>query len=252
MIRGLWVALMTAAATAWYGSQAIGASLLGMTGPLYSRLTQRWARAILRASSAPVLTHGMEAVDWSQPQVLVANHISGYDIYAIAAVMPGPFAFVAKKELERIPLFGSAWKAAGHISIDRSDRQKAVQSLQRAAEKMRRDRTTVIIYPEGTRSRSGTLQPFKKGAFVLAAQARVPIIPVVVRDSDLIQKPGSFRISPHPIHLHFCAPVDPEAYGEQGTDAIIAAVRSEMLQVLREHGGARYAVAERRAGEAEA
>jgi 1-acyl-sn-glycerol-3-phosphate acyltransferase len=177
-------------------------------------------------------------VDWSQPQVLVSNHISGYDIFAIAGVMPGPFAFVAKKELERIPVFGRAWKAAGHISIDRSDRQKAIQSLQRAAEKMRRDRTAVIIYPEGTRSRSGALQPFKKGAFVLAQQAGVPIVPVVVRDSDLIQRPGSHRIDPRPIHLHFCPAIRTDGPGEQGVDALIERARAEMLRVLAEERGA--------------
>ena len=252
MIRFAWVALVSVVATAGYGLVAIGASLFGVRGPLYSRLTRDWARAILRASNTPVVTHGMDDVDWSQPHVLACNHISGYDIFALASVMPGPFAFVAKKELERIPLFGSAWKAAGHISIDRSDRQKAIQSLHRAGEKMRRDRTTVIIYPEGTRSRSGHLQSFKKGAFILAIQARVPIIPVVVRDSDLILRPGTFRVTPRPIHLHFCPPVDPERFSEQSIDGLAATVRGEMVRVLEENGGQRYLGSERRAVEREA
>lgn len=252
MIRFAWVMLVTAAATAGYGLVAIGASLFGVRGPLYSRLTRDWARTILRASRTPVVTHGLDEVDWSQPHVLACNHISGYDIFALASVMPGPFAFVAKKELERIPLFGSAWKAAGHISIDRSDRQKAIQSLHRAAEKMRRDRTTVIIYPEGTRSRTGKLQPFKKGAFVLAIQAHVPIVPVVVRDSDLVVRPGSFRVTPRPIHLHFCPRVDPDRFGEQGIDALVSTVRGEMVRVLEENGGQRYLGPERRSADREA
>jgi 1-acyl-sn-glycerol-3-phosphate acyltransferase len=179
-----------------------------------------------------VVVHGMEAVEWSESNILVSNHISGYDIFALAGVMPGRFAFVAKKELESIPFFGTAWKAAGHISIDRSDRQKAIQSLRVAAEKMHRDHTTVIIFAEGTRSRSGELMPFKKGAFVLAQQAGVPIVPVVIRGSDRIQKPNSLRITPNPVHLHFCAPILTAEFEEERVDALMDAVRSRMVEVI--------------------
>lgn len=233
MIRTVWVFLVVGLATLFFGLIAIGASLLRVRGGVYAWATRQWSRTILAASATPVVVEGMDEVDWSRPHLLVSNHLSGYDIFAIAGVLPLPYYFVAKKELERIPFFGRAWKAAGHISIDRSDRQKAIQSLRRAGEKMRRERTTVIIFPEGTRSRTGGLQPFKKGAFVLAAQAGVPIVPVVVRGSDQIAPPGTMRVRPRPIELEFCAPIDPAQYGEERVEALMEQVRARMLARLR-------------------
>ena len=224
--------LVTSLATLLFGSIAIIAAIFRVRGPIYARVTQSWARAALWASRTPVVVHGMDAVDWSRSNVLVSNHISGYDIYAIAGVLPGPFAFVAKKELEKIPFFGTAWKAAGHISIDRSDRQKAIQSLRVAADRLKLETTTVIIFAEGTRSRTGELQPFKKGAFVLATQAGVPIIPVVIRGSDLIQKPNSRRVYPRTIHLFFGSPIETTDYAEERVDALMDAVRASMVRIM--------------------
>jgi 1-acyl-sn-glycerol-3-phosphate acyltransferase len=147
VIRLLWVGLNTALSTFLFGLIAIVASLLRVRGRIYYWCTQQWSRAILWASATPVVTHGMAEIDWQQPLVLISNHVSSYDIFAIAGVLPVPYSFVAKKELERIPFFGTAWKAAGHISIDRSDRQKAMQSLRRAGDKIRAEHGTVFIFP---------------------------------------------------------------------------------------------------------
>lgn len=231
MIRALWVGLVVGVATLFFGLIAIGGALLRVRGRLYFWATQSWSRTILRASGTPVVTHGLEAVPWDAPQVLVSNHISGYDIFALAAVMPRPFSFVGKKELDSIPFFGMAWKAAGHISIDRSDRQKAIASLKRAGEKLRRERGTVIIFPEGTRSSDGSLLPFKKGAFALALEARVPVVPAVITGSDRIVGPG-LRIRPEAIHIHFGAPIEPPPQLSGGADQMLVAVRERMSATL--------------------
>lgn len=233
MIRSAWVALNIALATLFFGFIAIVGSLLRVRGRLYFWATQQWSRGILWASAVPVVPHGMDRVDWSSPQVLVSNHVSFYDVFALAAILPAPYAFVAKKELERIPFFGMAWKAAGHISIDRSDRNSAIQSLRRAGQSIREQRSTVIIFPEGTRSLTGELLPFKKGAFTLAMEARVPVVPVVVRGSAEIQRPGSLRIRPRPIHVYFGEPFTPSEFAGTGTESFIAAVRGRMGEMLR-------------------
>jgi 1-acyl-sn-glycerol-3-phosphate acyltransferase len=232
----VWVVSATVVATLVCGVIAIGASLLRFRGRIYYLMTRAWARVILRASGTPVVTTGMERIDWSQPHVLVANHVSDYDILALAGALPVPYAFVAKKELERVPFFGTAWKAAGHISIDRSDREKAVQSLHQAGAKMREERTIVIIFPEGTRSRTGELQPFKKGAFVLAIEAHVPILPVAIRGSTHIRPPGSVRIEPRPIHLHFLEPIPPPAHSHHGVETLMAEVRRVLVSALARPG----------------
>lgn len=232
MIRTVWFFLVVAAATAFYGVRAIVASLLGVKGTLYSALTQSWARAILRGAGVPVVAHGLENVRPGEPQVIVSNHVSWFDIFAIASVLPLPFYFVAKKELERIPLFGAAWKAAGHISIDRSNRQKAIQSLRDAGEQVRRERGSVIIFPEGTRSRSGRLQPFKKGAFSLATEAGVPVVPTVVTGSYDIMRPDSWMIRAQTVHLRFAEPVLPAP--RESSDALTERVRAIIAGVLDE------------------
>jgi 1-acyl-sn-glycerol-3-phosphate acyltransferase len=234
VIRSAWVAINLALSTLFFGLIAIVGSLLRVRGRLYYWATQQWSRAVLWASAVPVLAYGMDRVDWKSPQVLVSNHVSFYDVFALAGILPAPYAFMAKKELERIPFFGMAWKAAGHISIDRSDRASALQSLRRAGESIRRQRSTVVIFPEGTRSLTGTMLPFKKGAFTLAMEAGVPVVPVVVHGSAEIQRPGSLRIRPRTIHVHFGKPMHPDDHAEEGVDGFMKAVRSRMEAMLAE------------------
>ncbi len=234
MIRTLWVGINVGAATLFLGTIAIGASLLRVRGDLYSRLTRTWSRWILWASDTPLIVHGLDNVRPDEPQVVVSNHVSGYDIFAVAAALPGTFSFVAKKELERIPFFGTAWKAAGHISIDRSNRQQALLSLQKAGEKIRREKGTVIIYPEGTRSKTGELLPFKKGAFMLAVEAQVPIVPTVVRGTRRIVHDERWTIHPQPIHIHFGTPVSTHGFRAGSAERLMETVRAQMLAMLNE------------------
>ncbi len=231
MIRTLWTALAGSAALVYLGLPVLFHARFGdKPTKWYVDMTRRWARAMLRFSGCRVVVHGMENVHPDQPQVIVANHVSWFDVFAIAAVVEVPYHFVAKKELERVPFFGPAWKAAGHISIDRSDRERALASLQVAGEKIRRDRSAVIIFPEGTRSRSGRLQPFKKGAFQLARGSGVPIVPAVVTGSFRIMPPGSWIVRPDTIHVHFLPPV-PTA-GAEDVQALMDEVYSVMLREL--------------------
>jgi 1-acyl-sn-glycerol-3-phosphate acyltransferase len=229
VIRFLWTLLHAVLATLFFGGIVILASLFRVRGRVYSWATREWARGILWASGTRVLTRDADAVDWTEPQVLVANHIAAFDILAVAAVVPAPFAFIAKHELGRIPFFGKAMESAGHIFVDRSDRQKSIQSLRRAGTKMRREHSTVIIFPEGTRSLTGALQPFKKGAFMLALEGGVRLLPVVIRGSDRILHTHPLRVTPGTIHLRFGEPVQPGAPGEQSADVLMETVRGKML-----------------------
>lgn len=203
VLRALWMLFWIFCATIGIGGSAIVMALFGIRGPVYVRMTRAWARMALGSSGSDAVLHGLENVVPGRPFVLVANHVSWFDIFAIAAKLPVDYHFVAKKELERIPVFGLAWRAAGHISIDRGNRESAARSLRKAGEQMREQNSVVIIFAEGTRSRSGRLLPFKKGAFVLAAETGIPVIPTVVTGSYDIMRPDTFIVRPATIHVYF-------------------------------------------------
>ncbi|HZD05534.1 MAG TPA: lysophospholipid acyltransferase family protein, partial [Longimicrobiales bacterium] len=127
-----------------------------------------------------------------------------------AASLPVDYRFVAKKELARIPIFGAAWQACGHIAIDRQDRGAAVESLGEARRQVGDASPTIVMFPEGTRSPDGALHAFKKGAFVLAIQAGVPVVPTAIIGSRAIMEKGSLKVRSGTIRVRIgeAIPVD--------------------------------------------
>jgi 1-acyl-sn-glycerol-3-phosphate acyltransferase len=171
------------------------------------RYPRLWAKTILRWSGARIEVEGMERVDWERPMILVSNHQSWFDVFALVATIPAKLRFVAKEELSRIPIFGGAWRACGHVSVNRADRDDAIASLERAGARIRDESLAVIFFPEGTRSPDGELKRFKKGAFVLAIQTGTPVIPLGIAGTREIMPKGSFRIRPGRIRIVMGDPI---------------------------------------------
>ncbi|WP_420126314.1 lysophospholipid acyltransferase family protein [Longimicrobium sp.] len=231
LLRAVWMIFWMFWITLFIGGSAVILALFGVRGHIFPVMSRQWARASLWVSGSRAVGHGLERIVPGQPLIVVANHVSWFDIFAIAGMLPVDFHFVAKKELERVPIFGLAWRAAGHISIDRSNRERAVQSLRKAGEQMRAQKSVVVIFAEGTRSRTGRLQPFKKGAFVLAQETGIPILPTVVTGSYDIMRPDTFLVRPATIHVYFEPPVDPA--GLKG-DELMERVRQVFVERLEE------------------
>lgn len=220
--------------TVWTATRMLLSAAL--RSPRFPEMAQEaprgWAATILRAARVKVEVEGLEHLVGSGPAVLVANHESWFDVFAMVAHLPVNYRFVGKIELTRIPFFGPAWVSAGHIAIDRSDRDRAIESLQRAGETLRREGAVVVMFPEGTRSRDGKLLPFKKGAFVLALQTGVPVIPVGISGSRPIMPKGAWRVRPGTIRIRIGPPIPPGAKGEKGRDALLREAR-EKVEGLR-------------------
>jgi 1-acyl-sn-glycerol-3-phosphate acyltransferase len=233
LIRTVWVALNGILATVPLSLTVIVAGLLGIRGSIYDDMARLWSRWILWASGTRVRIHGFQNVHEERPQIIASNHQSWYDVFAIAANLPGAFKFVAKKELGRIPFFGWGWRAAGHISIDRSNTQAAIRSLEKAEEAMRRQHAKVVIFPEGTRSPSGDLLPFKKGAFMLALHSGVEIVPAGVSGGRTILRKGDWRIHKGEITLRFGEPIPSAQYNVDTRDQLVTRVRAVVAQLMK-------------------
>lgn len=172
-----------------------------------------WAPGLLRAAGGRFDVEGLERVDWSQPYVLVANHQSVIDICALFRAVPVPLRFLLKQEMTRVPFINWYAKAMGMVFIPRDDRRGATLSLRRSAELVRSG-AIVCIFPEGTRSRDGTMGRFKPGAFQVAIESGARVLPVALEGTGAVLPPdGAFRARPGPIRVRFGAPLELQADG---------------------------------------
>lgn len=240
-MRSLWVGLHLVAATLVLGPLALAAALLRAPDRFFDWAGRAWASWILWASRTPVHVEGLEHVRADRPQIFAANHQSWYDVFALAVAIPKRYRFVGKRELARIPLFGTAWKAAGHISIDRRDRAAAIRSLERAGRLVRRDNSSIIVFPEGTRSRDGRLLPFKKGAVMLALCTGIELVPVAISGTRAILPKGAWRVRPGPIIVRFGEPIRVAGLGEEDRDRVVAELRARIEVMLEGRRAARRA-----------
>ena len=232
-MRLVWVAFWALVSTLWVGSRILLAYyVLKRRLPcVCERAPRDWARLILWAAGTRVVLEGTEHLDPDAPQVLIANHASWFDVLALTTYLPGTYKFVAKKELRTVPIFGPSVAACGHIFIDRKDRQSAIESLALVRERMARDRPTVIMFPEGTRSRTGELQPFKKGAFVLAIQTGADVVPAAIEGSREIMKKGSWWIRKGTVRVRIGEPIRVAGYTLARRDELMAMSRQALLDL---------------------
>jgi 1-acyl-sn-glycerol-3-phosphate acyltransferase len=232
MIRVVWYYLVLFVSTLYHALAAILAGIFRVrhrVGGVYDWAGTDWARAILRAAGTPVHAVGLEHVPPGEPVIYASNHSSMFDIWALFATLPGSVRFVAKRELFRIPFLGAAMRAAGHIPIDRSVKARAFEAYDDAARIIQRG-FSPVVFPEGTRSRTGELLPFKNAPFALAIAAQVPVVPVYVHNTLQILPKGAWRLRPRPIRLFVGAPIatagltagDREALRERVRAAIVA------------------------------
>jgi 1-acyl-sn-glycerol-3-phosphate acyltransferase len=208
-------------------------SLFGGGLKFYSWIERNWGRCIMVGDRVKVEVQGMENIQMDRPQIVASNHQSWFDVFALAAVIPKKFRFVAKEELSRVPLWGKAWRTAGHISINRSDRRKAVRTLEHYGKVVREDNSIIVIFPEGTRSETGELGPFKKGAFMLALHMQLDIVPTAVIGSRAIMKKNDWRVHRGTIIVRFGKPIPTTQYSEMNREELIAIVHDRIQQLLK-------------------
>ncbi len=216
----LWVVLTTI----FWGTIAIIISFFTRTGNPVHIIARIWARGILYVSRIRVKVNGLNQIDPSQSYVYMSNHQSNFDIPVLLAHLPVQFRWLAKAELFKIPLFGRAMQGAGYVKIDRFNQESAFQSIKEAAAKMK-DGVSVMIFPEGTRSQDGRIRPFKKGGFIMAVDAGVPIVPIVLQGTWSIMEKSSLQINTGDVVMNLEKPIATTNYSRQNKDELIEAVR---------------------------
>ncbi len=224
-LRTAMIILWVAVATPVIGVIVICLSFFARSANPGHRLARIWGRSILRVSGIRVSVQGLERIDPARAYVFMSNHQSNFDIPVLLGHLPVQFRWLAKAELFRIPIFGRAMRAAGYISIDRSNRDAAFESLERAAERTRNG-ASIMIFPEGTRSLDGNLKPFKKGGFVMAIAAGVPIVPVAIAGTHAIMPKNTLLIRPRDVTLNILEPVDTAGAAREGKELLIERVRA--------------------------
>lgn len=230
-VRTFVVIAWVAAATLVMGLLVIVLALSPATAAGTHRVAQAWGRSILAVSGVRVRIAGAERIHPAAAFICMANHQSNFDIPVLLGYLPLPFRWLAKAELFKIPIFGRAMRGAGYIPIDRSDRPAAFASLRRAAATVRGG-VSVVIFPEGTRSPDGALKPFKKGGFVMAIEAGVPIVPVALRGTYGIMPKHRLLIRPAEVTLAIGAPIATSGLGLSDKEALMDEVRSALQRLM--------------------
>lgn len=238
MMRTLLVYLTLTALTFSVALFVVIATALGFKvkpNGILERAPRFFSRCVMRAAGARILVNNPQHLEHDEARIYISNHVSWFDVFALASVVPR-YRFVAKKELQRIPVFGRAVGKVAAIYLDRGNRKAAFDAYQDAAARVMTG-VSVVVYPEGTRGTSYQLRPFKKGPFVLAIAAQAPIVPCVVHGTREIQPKGAIRIRSGVAEITLLDPISTLGLTYEDRDALMQTVWDRMAAELEQRHG---------------
>ena len=204
-------------------------ALLARTGHFTLRISNIWAWVLLKASFVKVEVIGKEKIKKGDSYIIISNHQSFYDILSLVTHLGIQFRWIIKKELLKVPLFGYALYASKNVFIDRTNKESSITSIREGMKMLPRD-VAIIFFAEGTRSKDGSIGPFKKGGFVTALEDNRSILPVSVIGSRKIMPKGSFVFSPGKILIVVSDPIPTADYSHETVDELVARTRSAIIE----------------------
>ena len=226
----LFFAPLVLLSTALFATLAV--MLAALLGPRpASRMGMFWSRFNAWITPMLVTTRGLENIDKKRSYVVVSNHQSQYDIFVLYGWLGIDFKWVMKQELRKIPGLGIACEKIGNIFIDRSNTQAALDSINAARQKIVNG-TSVLFFPEGTRSKSDEMGPFKKGAFKFALELDLPILPVTITGTRAILPTNTFDLFPGRAEMIIHPPLDTAGYSPATLPDLIETVRNVIASGL--------------------
>jgi len=202
-------------------------SIIDRSFYLYFKLSKLFSNGILFIGRIKLNITGLENIDKNGTYVFVSNHASQLDIVTLQSAIPVNASIIYKKELGYIPVFGWQLVLGPYLSIDRKNPEKAHRTILHAKHLMLKRKMSALLFAEGTRSKTGSIQPFKRGAFNLAAKVEQPIIPVTIKGTSSILPKGSFKINSGIISVHFDKPISVNLVSTKAQEV-------ELMQKVRE------------------
>lgn len=190
----------------------------------------RYLRFLNRLVGIRVRVEGLEHIPASVC-VFASNHASNIDPPTLFPSIPRRVSILAKKQVFHIPILNAAMRLAGIIPVDREDREAAAASVDLAVKHLK-EGLSFCVYPEGTRSRDGRLKAFKRGTFVMAIQAGVPIVPVALIGTQHLMRKGGWTIHPGEVFIHFLPPVAAAAYSFEQRGQLLEVVHERIAAAL--------------------
>ncbi|MBI5969130.1 MAG: 1-acyl-sn-glycerol-3-phosphate acyltransferase [Deltaproteobacteria bacterium] len=232
-LRALFLIFSAAIYTAILGILAFASCLFDRSGRWPSFFQRTWGKWLLRTNGIHVNAVGLEHLGKDRAYILISNHASILDIPGIIAAIPLPVRFIAKRSLIWFPIFGWVLYLSGHILIDRESSLSALKSLKRAVALMENG-TCVIVFAEGTRSPDGQVKEFKRGAFLLALQSKVPILPISISGTFQMLPRHGWCFWPATIEIHVDKPIPTQGIPLREIRPLIQRVRETIIQNLKQ------------------
>lgn len=205
--------------------------LIGDIGPLY-RVAMWIVKTGVRAAGIRVEVEGLENIPAGRSCIFMSNHVSNLDPTVLMPALPMRCAVLLKQELMSIPILGTAMRMGNFIPVERGGRRDAAQSSVKAAVETLQSGLSIVVFPEGTRSRNGRLSMFKKGPFFLAQQTQAPIVPIVLSGTQTMMKKGSAAIVPGVARVRLLPVIEPSAFANR--EETLRAVRTAIAEALPE------------------
>ena len=216
------------------GAVATVGGIFDRSGNFSHRIAQHWSRLICRLNGINVKIIGLENICTDNAQVFIANHQSYFDIFALSGYIPVQIRWMAKSILFQIPLFGLAMKSAGYISVNRENRKKAYESFLKAIEKLNTG-SSVVIFPEGTRSLDNKVAEFKKGGHLLAMRSQKPLVPVTIIGTGKIIRKGSGVIHPGPVKIIISPAIEATNFSSKEGETALNTIRDIICKNYLKH-----------------
>lgn len=207
-LRSAWALFMLLVATLVMATLALLIGVFDRSHQGVGYISKFWAQWFLWSTGLPITVTGLENLEAGRSYLYICNHSSALDIVIALAYLPRPLGFMAKQGLFRIPLFGWSMRAMGSIAVNRANLAEARKSVDRALTVLRTKSLSMIFYPEGARTRTGKMLPFKKGVFHLALRSGMPLVPVAIKGSFKALPPGGLSLTFTPIYITIGRPIE--------------------------------------------